>query len=155
MDLDFVADGNLRELSGEEAWEAIENFPQGKKEWDNPPNIISEQEEYAPPVTYPEEVNETIGTPIEVEPSDETQLEDLGLNTYNHDIPLSNREVPSFDEPEPQPHPLPNCPSLDMIEDDLELESKEVSFLLRGLNSTVRPKEVEKVIFDEKKLGSS
>ncbi|GKE39917.1 hypothetical protein Tco_1463322, partial [Tanacetum coccineum] len=41
--LDFAADGNLRELSGEEAWEAIENFSQGKKEWDNPPNIISEQ----------------------------------------------------------------------------------------------------------------
>ncbi|GJX35839.1 hypothetical protein Tco_0247396 [Tanacetum coccineum] len=37
-------DENLRELSGEEAWEAIENFTQVKKEWDNPPNIISEQE---------------------------------------------------------------------------------------------------------------
>ncbi|GJV58535.1 hypothetical protein Tco_1459540 [Tanacetum coccineum] len=33
-----------RELSGKEAWEAIENFAQGKKEWDNPPNIIFEQE---------------------------------------------------------------------------------------------------------------
>ncbi|GJV49756.1 hypothetical protein Tco_1439968 [Tanacetum coccineum] len=44
MDLDFAADGNLRELSGEEAWETIENFAQGQKEWDNPPNIISEQE---------------------------------------------------------------------------------------------------------------
>ncbi|GJT84880.1 hypothetical protein Tco_1066597 [Tanacetum coccineum] len=44
MDLDFAADGNLGELSGEEAWEAIENFTQGQKEWDNPPNIISEQE---------------------------------------------------------------------------------------------------------------
>ncbi|GJV82452.1 hypothetical protein Tco_1522350 [Tanacetum coccineum] len=43
MDLDFAADGNLRELSGEEAWEAIENFAQGQKEWDNPPNIIFEQ----------------------------------------------------------------------------------------------------------------
>ncbi|GKC90415.1 hypothetical protein Tco_1151064 [Tanacetum coccineum] len=39
-----VADKNLRELSGEEAWEAIENFAQGQKEWDNPPNIISKQE---------------------------------------------------------------------------------------------------------------
>ncbi|GJV05689.1 hypothetical protein Tco_1343345 [Tanacetum coccineum] len=38
------ADGNLRELSGEEAWETIENFAQGQKEWDNPLNIISEQE---------------------------------------------------------------------------------------------------------------
>ncbi|GKD20339.1 hypothetical protein Tco_1222042 [Tanacetum coccineum] len=44
---------------------------------------------------------------------------------------------------------------LGMIEDDWELEYKEVSFLGRGLNSHVRPKEVEKVIFDEKKLGSS
>nr|GEV19585.1 hypothetical protein [Tanacetum cinerariifolium] len=38
------ADRILRELSGEEAWEAIENFAQGKKDWDNPPNTISEQE---------------------------------------------------------------------------------------------------------------
>ncbi|GJW27708.1 hypothetical protein Tco_0044583 [Tanacetum coccineum] len=44
MDLDFAADRNLRELSGEEAWEAIENFAQCQKEWDTPPNIISEQE---------------------------------------------------------------------------------------------------------------
>ncbi|GJT50787.1 hypothetical protein Tco_0976944 [Tanacetum coccineum] len=274
MDLDFAADGNLRELSGEEAWEAIENFAQGQKEWDNPPNIISEQEvanlkaqakrlfgnedvwvemhrgiawdkvensdpqstpqvlpsfeEYTPPVTCPEEVEETLGTPIEVEPLDETQLEDLGLNTCNHDIPLSSREIPSFDELEPQPNPLPNCPSLDvsleeergpeppikphspdsfrmkevdhltnhtppsprvasfhpkgtycyyhpcigdpkkyygfkpgllghsgslgvdfsnmeMIENEWELESKEVSFLGRILNSPVRPKEVKKV----------
>ncbi|GJT63859.1 putative reverse transcriptase domain-containing protein [Tanacetum coccineum] len=53
-------------------------------------------------------------TPVEVEPLDETQLEDLGLNTCNHDIPLSNREVPSFDEPEPQPNLLPNYLSLDV-----------------------------------------
>ncbi|GJR74796.1 hypothetical protein Tco_0087161 [Tanacetum coccineum] len=44
MDLDFAADGNLRELSGEEAWETIENYAHGQKEWVNPPNIISEQE---------------------------------------------------------------------------------------------------------------
>ncbi|GJV76379.1 protein kinase-like domain, concanavalin A-like lectin/glucanase domain protein [Tanacetum coccineum] len=128
MDLDFAADGNLRELSGEEAWEAIENFAQGQKEWDNPPNIISEQEvanlkaqakrlfgnEDVWVEMHREEVEETLETPVEVEPLDETQLEDLGLNTCNHDIPLSNREVPSFDEPEPQPNPLPNCLSLDV-----------------------------------------
>ncbi|GJY60071.1 hypothetical protein Tco_0459963 [Tanacetum coccineum] len=51
---------------------------------------------------------------MEVEPLDETQLDDLGSNTCNHDIPLSFKEVPSFDEPEPQPQPLPNCPSLDV-----------------------------------------
>ncbi|GJT93934.1 hypothetical protein Tco_1082779 [Tanacetum coccineum] len=44
MDLDFATDENLRELSGEEAWETIKNFAQGKKEWDNPPNILFEQE---------------------------------------------------------------------------------------------------------------
>nr|GEV08925.1 ribonuclease H-like domain-containing protein [Tanacetum cinerariifolium] len=160
MELDLAADGNLRELSGEEAWEAIENFTQGQKEWDNPPNIVFEQEieilkvhakrlfrnkhvwvemhrniawdkvenpnprstlqvlpsfkEYTPPVTYPEEVEDTLGTPIEVEPLDETLLENLGLNTCNHDIPLSSREIPNFYEPEPQPQPLPSCLSLDI-----------------------------------------
>ncbi|GJT03093.1 hypothetical protein Tco_0824262 [Tanacetum coccineum] len=237
------------------AWDKVENLnPQST------PQVLPSFEENTPPVTYSNEVEEIIGILIEVEPLDETpQLEDLGLNTYNHDIPLSSREVPSFDEPEPQPQPLPNCPSLDvslgdetgpeppikphsldsfrmkvvdnltihtppsphvaslhpkdtycyyhpciddpkkhygfkpgllgqsgslgvdflnmeMIENDWELESKEVSFLGRGLNSPVRPKEVEKenekkiftvtgdgvriypdgvVIFDEKKLGSS
>ncbi|GKC95664.1 hypothetical protein Tco_1161106 [Tanacetum coccineum] len=52
---------------------------------------------------------------MEVEPLDKTQLEDLGLNTCNHDIPLSSKEIPSFDELEPQPKPLTNCPSLDII----------------------------------------
>ncbi|GKB29900.1 hypothetical protein Tco_0869301, partial [Tanacetum coccineum] len=69
--------------------------------------------EYTPPVTYPEEVEDTLGTPIEVEPLYKTQLEDLGLNTCNHDLPLSSMEVPSFDEPEPQPQPLHNRPPLD------------------------------------------
>ncbi|GJU06596.1 hypothetical protein Tco_1123026 [Tanacetum coccineum] len=157
MDLDFAADGNLRELSGEEVWEAIENFAQGQKEWDNPPNIISEQEvanlkaqakrlfgnedvwvemhrgitwdkvenlgpqstpqvlpsfeEYAPPVTCPEEVEKTLGTPIEVKPLNEIKLEEVGLNC-DHNTPLSSREVSSFDGPEPQP--LLNSPSLDV-----------------------------------------
>ncbi|GJV11980.1 hypothetical protein Tco_1353521 [Tanacetum coccineum] len=158
MDLDFAADGNLRELSGEEGWEAIENFAQGQKEWDNPPNIISKQEvanlkarakrlfanenvwvemhrgiawdkvenpnpqstpqvfplfeENTLPMTYPDEIEKVIGIPIEVEPLDETPLEDLGLNTCNHDILLSSREIPIFDEPEPQPQPFPSFPSL-------------------------------------------
>ncbi|GJW66300.1 hypothetical protein Tco_0120724 [Tanacetum coccineum] len=175
-------------------------------------------------MTYPEEVEETIGTPIEVEPLNETKLEKVGLNC-NHNTPLSSREVSSFDGPEPQP--LLNSPSLDVslrdvigpeppikpyspnsfrtkvVEpltihtpplshvasfhlkdmyfyyrpcvDDLkkhygfkpgllghsgslgvdflkfwmieyDWESKEVSFLGRGLNSPVRPKEVEKII---------
>ncbi|GJT49101.1 hypothetical protein Tco_0975258 [Tanacetum coccineum] len=90
-------------------WDKVENSdPQST------PQVLPSFEEYTLPVTCPEEVEETLGTPIEVEPLDETQLEDLGLNTCNHDIPLSNREVPSFDEPEPQPNPLPNCLSLDV-----------------------------------------
>ncbi|GKB96444.1 hypothetical protein Tco_0982581 [Tanacetum coccineum] len=192
------------------------------------PQVLPSFEVYTPPVTYPKEVEETIGIPMEVEPLDEIELEDLGLNTCNHDIPLSSREVPSFDEPKPQPQPLRNYPPLDvslgdergpeppikplspdsfrmkvidlltihtpplphlasfhpkdtycyyhpciddpkkhygfkpgllghsgslgvdfskleMIEDDWELEFKEVSFLRGGLNSPVRPKEVEKV----------
>ncbi|GJT56033.1 hypothetical protein Tco_0991087 [Tanacetum coccineum] len=196
------------------------------------PQVLPSFEVYTPPVTYPKEVKETLGTPIEVESLDETQLEDLGLNICNHDIPLSSREVSSFDEPEPQPNPLPNYPSLDvrlgkerssepsnkpyspdgfrmkevdhltihappsphmasfhpkdtycyyhpfiddpkkhygfkpgllgqsgslgvdfsnleMVENDWELESKEAYFLGRGLNSPVRPKEVEKVKIKE------
>ncbi|GKA75378.1 hypothetical protein Tco_0781756 [Tanacetum coccineum] len=169
---------------------------------------------------------------MEVEPIHEPQLKDLGLNTCNHEIPLSSRKVPSFEEPKPQPHPLPNCPplgvnlgdkrgtdplinlhspdsfrmkvvdiltihtqpspyvasfhpkdtycyyhpciddpkkhygfkpgllgqsgslgidfsKLGMIEEDWELESKEVSFPERRLNSPVRPKEVENVRIKE------
>ncbi|GKE01951.1 hypothetical protein Tco_1389934 [Tanacetum coccineum] len=198
--------------------------------------VLPSFDEYTPPVTYTKEVEETLGTSMEVEPLDLTKLEDVGLN--NHSIPTSYKEFPIFDELEPQPQPLRNCPSLDaslgekrgpkppikphsldsfrmkvvdnltvhtpplphvasfhpkdtycyyhpciddpkkhygfkpgllgqsgslgvdfsnmeMIENDWELESKEVSFLGRGLNSPVRPKEVEKVIFDEKKLGNS
>ncbi|GKB05158.1 hypothetical protein Tco_0833353, partial [Tanacetum coccineum] len=50
--------------------------------------------------------------PIEVEPLHEPQLEDLRLNTCDHDIPLSSREIPSIDEPEPQL--LPNFSPLDV-----------------------------------------
>ncbi|GJU52550.1 hypothetical protein Tco_1226264 [Tanacetum coccineum] len=76
------------------------------------PQVFPSFEEYTPPVTCPEEVEETLGTPIEVEPLDETQLEDLGLKTYSHDLFLSSREIPSFDGPEPQP--LLNSSSLDV-----------------------------------------
>nr|GEW90319.1 hypothetical protein [Tanacetum cinerariifolium] len=67
--------------------------------------------EYTPPVTYSEDVENTLRTPIEVEPLNETKQEEVGLNC-NHNIPFSSREVPSFDGPEPQP--LLNSPSLDV-----------------------------------------
>nr|GEX45263.1 hypothetical protein [Tanacetum cinerariifolium] len=79
-------------------------------------------------MTYPEEVEETLGTSIKIEPLDETQLEDLGLNTCNHDIPLSFREVPSFDKMKPQPQRLPTCPPL-----DISLGDK------RGLEPPIKP----------------
>ncbi|GKA00846.1 hypothetical protein Tco_0673511 [Tanacetum coccineum] len=44
MDLNFAADGYLRELSAEEACETIENFALGQKEWDKPFKAITEQE---------------------------------------------------------------------------------------------------------------
>nr|GEU61352.1 protein TIC110, chloroplastic [Tanacetum cinerariifolium] len=126
MDLDFAVDRNLRELSGEEAWEAIQNFAQCQKEWDNPSNIISKQEvanlkalakrlfgnknvwvKMHRDITW-----DKVKNPNPQKPLNETQIEDLGLNTYDHDIPLSSREIPSFDEPKPQPQPFPSFPSL-------------------------------------------
>ncbi|GJW07232.1 hypothetical protein Tco_1569655 [Tanacetum coccineum] len=99
-------------------------------------------EKYTPPVTYPKEVEKTLGTPIEVEPLNETKLEEVGLNC-NHNTPFSSREVPSFDGPEPQP--LLNSPSLDeMFDDDWGLESKEVSPLGEELSLFDRPNEVER-----------
>jgi hypothetical protein len=78
------------------------------------PQVLPSFEAYTPPVTYPEEVEGTIGTPIEVEPLEETKLEEIGLNTCSHNLSFSSMEVPSFDEPEPKPKPLPNLPSLDV-----------------------------------------
>jgi hypothetical protein len=77
------------------------------------PQVLPSFKAYTPPVTYPEEVEETLGIPMEVEPLDQAPLEDIGLNTYSDNLTLSYREVPSFDEPEPQPKPLPNLLSLD------------------------------------------
>ncbi|GJT62669.1 putative reverse transcriptase domain-containing protein [Tanacetum coccineum] len=137
--------------------DCVERIPSGQKEWDNPSNIISEQEvanlkaqakrlfgnedvwvemhrgiawdkvensdpqstpqvlpsfeEYKPPVTCPKEVEENLGTPMEVEPLNETKIEEVGLNC-NHNTPFSSREVLSFDGPEPQP--LLNNPPLDV-----------------------------------------
>ena len=78
------------------------------------PQVTPSVEAYTASVTYPEEVDEIIGTPMEEEPLDHTQLEDIGVNTCSHNLSFSSKEVPSFDEPEPQPKPLPNFPSLDV-----------------------------------------
>ncbi|GKA44207.1 hypothetical protein Tco_0736931, partial [Tanacetum coccineum] len=52
------------------------------------PQVLPSFEVYTLPVTYQEEVEETLGTPLE--------------------------EISSFDEPESQPNPLPNCPSINI-----------------------------------------
>ncbi|GJZ39008.1 hypothetical protein Tco_0585571 [Tanacetum coccineum] len=74
--------------------------------------ILPSFEVYTPPVTYPEEVDETIGIPMEVEPLDHSKLEDLGLKTYTHDLSLTSRGFPSVDKPEPQL--FPNFSPLDV-----------------------------------------
>ncbi|GJT79474.1 hypothetical protein Tco_1053816 [Tanacetum coccineum] len=84
---------------------------------DNPspqstPKVLSSIKLYTPPVTYPKEVEETIGIPTEVEPLDHIKLEDLGLNTNTHDLFLSSKGFSSVDEPEPQL--LPNYSPLDV-----------------------------------------
>ncbi|GJT07240.1 hypothetical protein Tco_0841702 [Tanacetum coccineum] len=75
------------------------------------PQTLPSFKEYTSPVTYPEEVEKTLGTPIEVEPLNETKQEEVVLNC-NHNIPLSSKEVPTFEGPESQP--LLNSPSLDV-----------------------------------------
>jgi hypothetical protein len=65
------------------------------------PQLLPSLEEYTPPVTYPEEIEETLGIPMEVEPLYQTPLENIGLNTCSDNLTLSSREFPSVDEPEP------------------------------------------------------
>ncbi|GKD49790.1 hypothetical protein Tco_1278766 [Tanacetum coccineum] len=93
-------------------------------EVDNPspqstPQVLLSFEAYTPPMTHPEEVEETIEILMEVEPFNQTQLEDLGLNTCSHDLSFSFREVPKVDEPKPQS--LSKFPSLDVIFDEKKL----------------------------------
>ncbi|GKD09515.1 hypothetical protein Tco_1189200, partial [Tanacetum coccineum] len=100
--------------------EPIGDLDMMKDKVDNPspqstPQVLPSFEVYTQPVTHPKEVEETIGIPTEVEPLDHTKLYDLGLNTCSHNLFLSSRELPSFDEPKPQPQPLPSYPSLDEI----------------------------------------
>ncbi|GJT06286.1 hypothetical protein Tco_0840748 [Tanacetum coccineum] len=96
-------------------------------------------EEYTPPVTYPKEVENTLGNPIEVEPLNEIKLEEVGLNCIN----------------DPKRHYgfksglLGKSISLgidiwEMFDDDWGLESKEVSPLEEELSLFNRPNEVER-----------
>ncbi|GKC80630.1 hypothetical protein Tco_1131404 [Tanacetum coccineum] len=109
-----------RLFGNENVWiEMHRNITWDKVENPNPqstPQVPPSFEEYTSPVTYPKEVEKTLGTPIEVEPLNELKLEEVGLNC-NHNTPLSSREVPSFDGPKLQP--LLNSPSLDVSLGDI------------------------------------
>nr|GEV71120.1 hypothetical protein [Tanacetum cinerariifolium] len=134
MDLYFASDGNLWEISDEEAWEAIENFAQGQKEWDNPPNIISEQEvanlkaeakrlfgnknvwvEMHRGIAWDKVENPNSQSAPQVLSSFEEYTTSV---TYPKEVEetfgTSIEGNSNFDEPEPQPQPLPSCPSLDI-----------------------------------------
>ncbi|GKD89062.1 hypothetical protein Tco_1364569, partial [Tanacetum coccineum] len=90
------------------------------------PQVLLSFEVYTPPMTHPEEVEETIGIPMEVEPLDNMKLEDLGLNTNTHDLFLSSKGFYSVNELEPQL--LPNFSPL-----DVNLEDK------RGTDAPINP----------------
>ncbi|GJR10695.1 hypothetical protein Tco_0793347 [Tanacetum coccineum] len=88
-----------------------------KDKVDNPspqctPQVLLSIDLYTPHVTHPEEVEETIGIQMEVEPLDHMKLEDLVLNTNTHDLFLSSKGFSNVDEPEPQF--LPNFSLLDI-----------------------------------------
>ncbi|GJT30277.1 retrovirus-related pol polyprotein from transposon TNT 1-94 [Tanacetum coccineum] len=87
-------------------------FKPGTKNNQNSPQVLPSFEVYTPLVTYPKEVEETIGIPMEVEPLDHMKLEDLGLNTNTHDFFISSKGFASVDELEPQL--LPNFSPLDV-----------------------------------------
>ncbi|GJV71852.1 hypothetical protein Tco_1491847 [Tanacetum coccineum] len=114
-DLDYEAGENLMGLSAEEAWETIKDYAYDepicdldmmKDKVDNPrpqstPQVLSSFEVYTSPVTYSEEVKDTLRILMEIEPLDHTKVENLGLNTCSHDLFLSSRGVHSVDEPKP------------------------------------------------------
>ncbi|GKE26680.1 hypothetical protein Tco_1442064 [Tanacetum coccineum] len=86
--------------------EPIGDLGMMKDKVDNPSpqstlQVLPSFEVYTLPVTHLEEVEETIGIPMEVEPLDHMKLEDLDLNNSTHDLFLSSRGFPSVDEPEP------------------------------------------------------
>ncbi|GJX58456.1 zinc finger, CCHC-type containing protein [Tanacetum coccineum] len=152
IDIDYAVGRNLRILSAKEAWETIEDCAQCDKQWKNTTSTIFDQiianlktqlvENEVVRVKIPkcmawlddepvEEVDETIGIPTEVEPLDYMKLEDIGLNTCNYEIPLSSKEVPSFDKSKPQPKPLANFLTLDVsLGDERDDPKKHYRFKL-------------------------
>nr|GEX95695.1 ribonuclease H-like domain-containing protein [Tanacetum cinerariifolium] len=122
--INLTAQGDLRRFSDIGAWfvswldydEQVDSLSTidnevGVTSPESTTQTLSSFKEYTLPVTYPEEVEKTLGTPIEVEPLNKTELDEVGLNC-NHNTPFSSRKLSSFDGLEPQP--LLNSPSLDV-----------------------------------------
>ncbi|GKA63291.1 hypothetical protein Tco_0762897 [Tanacetum coccineum] len=74
--------------------------------------VLPSFEVYTPPMTHLEDIEETIGILMEVEPLDHIKLEDLSLGTSTRDPFLSSKGFPSIDESKPQL--LPNLSPLDV-----------------------------------------
>ncbi|GKB55154.1 hypothetical protein Tco_0905907 [Tanacetum coccineum] len=110
------------------------------------PQVLPLIELYTPPVTHLEEVEETIGISVEVEPLDHIKLEHLGFNTNTHDLFLSSKGFSSVDEPEPQL--LPNFSPLDVNLGDKRRTDLPINPYSPGGFRM-------KFIFDKKKLGNS
>ncbi|GKB27022.1 hypothetical protein Tco_0866423 [Tanacetum coccineum] len=121
--------------------------------------ILPSFEEYTLPMTYPEEVEKTLGTLIEVEPLNETKLEELGLAiaiiANSHPKGVYSYYNPGIDDPKRhfgfKPGLLGKSVSLgvdilnwEMFDDDWGLESKEVSPLGEELSLFDRSNEVER-----------
>ncbi|GJR12276.1 putative nucleotidyltransferase, ribonuclease H [Tanacetum coccineum] len=60
--------------------------------------VLPSFDEYTPPVTYPKEVEETLGTSMEVEPLDLTKLEDVGPRPHRIPWPDDLSRLPPYRE---------------------------------------------------------
>ncbi|GJY66088.1 hypothetical protein Tco_0468326 [Tanacetum coccineum] len=98
------AEGDLRKFSDIGAWVQVPRCMAWLNYDEHVDSLSTMDNEVG--VTSPESTIQTLPSFEEYTPPE------VGLNC-NHNTPLSSREVPSFDKPEPQPQPLPNCPPLD------------------------------------------
>ncbi|GJX02193.1 hypothetical protein Tco_0186106 [Tanacetum coccineum] len=177
--LDYAAGRNLKGLNGKEAWETIEDCAQCHKHPKEVPSFNETKPQPQPLPNYPP-LDISLGNkrgpepPIKPHSPDSFKMKAVDHFTvhmspsphvaYFHPKDTYCYYHPWIDDPKKHYGFKPgilgqsrslcvNLLNIEVIE--WELESKEVSFLGRGLNSPFRPKEVEKVIFDEMKLRSS
>ncbi|GJT66335.1 hypothetical protein Tco_1017815 [Tanacetum coccineum] len=125
------------------------------------PQVLLSFEEYTPPVTYRKEVEKTLKPLMEEESLNQTQLEDVGFDSYDYNFSLSSMEVLSVDKLEPQL--LPSFPSVDVslgdergLEPPIKPHSSD-SFRMKAVDHlTIHiPPSPHVVIFDEGKPESS